>query len=364
MKKLGLILLVVGASVISKAQEKIAVINFDIVGKSLTKQQYVTITRTEIAKMERYQVLDKYTVQESLETNPVDLDKCYGIKCLSKIGATLKVKYVVSGSADVIGDKAIISLRLIDVQKKETVKNSYSEFYWSEKSAQRLIQLAVFKLFDKEIDEKLLNIYDYSRATQGNAEGPDVRQYNLSGPRFGGVYQTGKLENVVTSGKSSGGFNKKPFMTVVGYQYEQQYLYTGPFQAVFQLNFSLTGLDQQTAMPSFSVLNGFRGTKNGWEFGFGPSFRLRKVADGFYRKGDNGSESWVLWEDRIEGESANKTTRMDSRGSTKLISTWVWAVGKTFKAGSMNIPINFYAVPDKDGWLFGLSMGYALHKKK
>ncbi|MFT6746561.1 MAG: TolB-like protein [Glaciecola sp.] len=362
MKKLSLILLITGASLISKAQEKIAVVNFDIVGKSLTKQQYVTITRTEIAKMERYQVLDKYTVQEALEKNPVNLDKCYGIKCLSKIGSDLKVKYIVSGSAEVIGEKAIISLRLIDVNKKETVKNSYSEFYWTEKNAQRLIQLAVFKLFDKEIDEKLLNIYDYSRATQGNMEGPAVRQYNLSGPRFGGTYQTGKLENVITSGKSSGGFDKKPFMTVIGYQYEKQYLYTGPFQAVFQLNFSLTGLDQQAAIPSFSVLNGFRATKSGWEFGFGPSFRLRKLADGFYRTDENGSDSWVLWNDREEGEQASKTSRMDSRGKTKLISSWVWAVGKSFKAGSMNIPVNFYAIPDKDGWLFGLSMGYALHK--
>lgn len=363
MKKLSLILLLAGASLILKAQEKIAVINFDIVGKSLTKQQYITIARTEIAKMERYQVLDKYSVQETLENNPVDLDKCYGINCLSKIGSQLKVKYVVSGSAEVIGDKAIISLRLIDVAKKETIKNSYSEFYWSEKNAQRLVQLAVYKLFDKEIDEKLLNIYDYSRATQGNVEGPDVRQYNLSGPRFGGTYQTGKLENVITAGKNSGGFDKKPFMTVIGYQYEKQYLYTGPFQAVFQMNFSLTGLDQQTAIPSFSILNGFRGTKSGWEFGFGPSFKLRKIADGFYRTSEDGSESWVLWGDQLEGESVSKTTRMDSRGTTKLISSWVWAVGKSFKAGNMNIPVNFYAIPDKDGWLFGLSMGYALHKK-
>jgi len=362
MKKLSLILLLLGASIISKAQEKIAVINFDIVGKSLTKQQYITITRTEISKLERYQVVDKYTVQESLEKNPVDLDKCFGINCLSKIGTDLKVKYVLSGSAEVIGDKAIISMRLIDVEKKETIKNTYSEFYWSEKNAQRLVQLAVYKLFDKTIDEKLLNIYDYARVTQGNVEGPDVRQYNLSGPRFGGTYQTGKMEGIITAGKVEGGFDKKPFMTVIGYQYEQQYLYTGPFQAVFQLNFSLTGLDQQTAIPSFSVLNGFRATKSGWEFGFGPSFRLRKVADGFYRT-TNGSESWVLWGDQEVGENASKTTRMDSRGETKLISSWVWAVGKSFKAGSMNIPVNFYAIPDKDGWLFGLSMGYALHKK-
>ena len=34
----------------------------------------------------------------------------------------------------------------------------------------------------------------------------------------------------------------------------------------------------------------------------------------------------------------------------------------TAKRVNMNIPVNLYTIPDNDGWLFGFSFGYALHK--
>jgi len=362
MKKISLMLLFVAATIVGKSQEKLAVVNFDIVGQSLTKQQYLSLTRNEISKLGRYIVLDKYSVQEALEITTVDFNSCYGTSCLSKVGKEMKADFVVAGSIEVINDKAIVTLRLIDVQKGESVKTAFSEFYWTESSAQRLIQLSIHKLFDVTIDEKMLNIYDYERVKQGSLEGPEVRNYNLSGPRFGGVYQSGTMGEVLTDPKNQGGMDKEQFMTVIGYQYEEQYLYTGPFQAVFQMNFSLTGLDQQLAMPSLSFFNGFRSTKSGWEFGFGPSFRFRRTAEGFYRTNGNGERSWHLAKDALAYENPEINERVDSRGDLKLISTWVWAVGKSFKAGSMNIPVNFYTIPDKDGWLFGVSMGYALHR--
>ena len=116
---------------------------------------------------------------------------------------------------------------------------------------------------------------------------------------------------------------------------------------------------REMALPSLAILNGFRGTKYGWEFGFGPIFRVRKVAEGFERA----DGSWHLKNEQTYGEQVNLTEQLDSRGDNKLISSWVWAVGKSFKAGSMNIPINFYVIPDRDGWMYGLSMGYAISRK-
>tara|TARA_B110000211_G_C14074545_1_gene551439 strand:+ start:371 stop:1444 length:1074 start_codon:yes stop_codon:yes gene_type:complete len=356
MKKLNLLLVLIAFTFIGKAAERVAVLNFDIIGQALTKQQFISITRTEIAKLDTFQVLDKYTVQEVFDANPVDLEKCYGVKCLTEIGKKLNVKYVIAGTAEVITDKAIITLRLIDIENETVVKTSYSEFIWSEANSQRLIQMAVFKLFNRGIDRRLKNLYDYETVKEAAFEGPEIIKYNLSGPRFGGAYQTGLMENIITNGTNSGGFNKNPFVTVIGYQMEKQYLFTGAFQAVFQMNFSLSGLDQQMAIPSVSILNGFRSSKGGWEFGFGPSFRFRKTAEGFYRDGE-----WNLVNEALPGEDIEKEFRLDSRGSLKFISSWVWAVGKSFKAGNMNIPVNLYTIPDKDGWQFGISMGYALH---
>jgi len=356
MKKLSLIFLLFVCTFLAKASERLAVLNFDIIGKALTKQQFISITRTEIAKLDTFQVLDKYTVQETLDENPVSLEKCYGVKCLTKIGKNLKVKYVVAGTAELIADKAIITLRLIDIDLEKVIKTSYSEFIWSEINSQRLVQMAVFKLFNKKIDRRFKNIYDYETVKSAALEGPEIVKYNLSGPRFGAAYQTGKMGSILKNGKNNGGFNKQPFMTVIGYQMEKQYLYTGAFQAVFQMNFSLAGLDQQTAIPSLALLNGFRTSKGGWEFGFGPTFRFRKSASGFYKDG-----KWTLLNEAQPGEEFEEEERLDSRGDLGMISSWVWAIGRSFKAGNMNIPVNLYTIPDKDGWQFGISMGYALH---
>ena len=111
------------------------------------------------------------------------------------------------------------------------------------------------------------------------------------------------------------------------------------------------------AIPSMALLNGFRSSKGGWEFGFGPTFRFRKTAEGFYGK----DGEWNLLNEAQPGEEIEEEKRLDSRGSVNIISSWVWAIGKSFKAGNMNIPVNVYAIPDKDGWQFGISMGYALH---
>lgn len=356
MKKLSLLMLFIAFGLGTKAMESLAVLNFDIIGKSLTKEQYISITRSEIAKLDTFQVLDKYTVSEALELTPIDLNKCYGTKCLSTAGKNLNVKYIVAGTAEVIADKAIITLRLVDAEQQISVKTSYSEFYWTELNAQRLIQMAVYKLFDKEVDSRFTNLYDYETVKKASLEGPEVIKYNLSGPRFGASYVAGMNREIMMGSKSNGGFAKQPFMTVIGYQVEKQYLYTGSLQAVFQMNFALTGLDQQLAIPSLTLLNGFRLANSGWEFGFGPSFRIRRSADGFYR-----GDEWFLMNEKVADEEVEKLERIDSRGSNKLSSSWVWAIGKSFKAGNMNIPVNFYTIPDKDGWLFGVSMGYALH---
>ncbi len=361
MKKTGLMIVIMFCSWATTAQEKLAVVNFDVIGSAMTIKQYLSLTRSEVSKMERYLVLDKYSVQESLESTTVNFSSCFGTKCLTDVGRLVKADQVIAGSIEVISDKAILTLRLIDVDRGELIKTSYSEYFWTESSSDRLIQLSVKQLFDVPIDQRTLDLYDYETVKQGDLEGPQIRKYNLSGPRFGGVYQTGVHGEVLTESKKYGGFDKQKFMTVIGYQYEKQYLYTGAFQAVFQANFSLTGLDQQMALPSLTLLNGFRATKNGWEFGFGPSFRVRKTSDGFYRSSEGGSKTWHLAQEALEGEEVDMKQRVDSRGKSQLVSSWVWGVGKTIKAGKMNIPINLYAVPDKDGWLFGFSMGYALH---
>ncbi|HNJ90627.1 MAG TPA: hypothetical protein PLT99_14195 [Chitinophagales bacterium] len=53
----------------------------------------------------------------------------------------------------------------------------------------------------------------------------------------------------------------------------------------------------------------------------------------------------------------------DARGDAKLNTFWIFAAGRTFRAGSLNIPVNaFYTLMD-DGGYAGVSFGFNVVKK-
>ena len=56
-------------------------------------------------------------------------------------------------------------------------------------------------------------------------------------------------------------------------------------------------------------------------------------------------------------------TRMDSRGVVRLQAGWVWALGKTFHSGYLNIPVNAFLSYNQNGYFLGLSMGFNITKK-
>ena len=357
LRLLGLMLF---TGVVTQAKETVAVVNFDITGTTYKEAQYISMTSAEIRKLDSLEVMDKYSVEEVVKAHIAEDQKCFGVACLSEIGRKLDADLIVTGSAEVTSDKLSLHLRLIDPKKKEVVKSSYSEYIYDGDYIYKIMEMSVRRLFGNSVRKEDAAVYDYALAKKAELEGPRIKHYDLSGPRFGGSYMTGDNGHILSS-QSEYGFAKSQYMTVIGYQYEKSYLYTGALQAVMQLNFSLTGLDQQMAIPSFSFLNGFRTAKHGFEFGFGPVFRFKKLAKGY----KNSIGDWKLQSERWEDPHYNGQrilSRLDTRGNYFLTPGWVWAVGKSFKAGNMTIPVNAYAIPDRDGWLFGLSVGYALHK--
>jgi len=141
-----------------------------------------------------------------------------------------------------------------------------------------------------------------------------------------------------------------------GYQFEKQYLNEGNFQALFEFIPMVTGLDQGLFIPSLTLMNGLRNNKNGWEFAFGPTVSLVSKARGFYAP-DNGN--WTLANDSITVPAGVAVIdRLDSRGEVAYQPGFVFAFGKTFKSGRLNIPVNGYLIPNKDGMRFGLSVGF------
>ena len=151
--------------------------------------------------------------------------------------------------------------------------------------------------------------------------------------------------------------------------------------------------------PSFSFINGIRNSKSGWEFGFGPTFRFSRNAWGYHDQNNNwnaiknmsgqyyendpgfldtqnngsfesvtspngyvSTQSVGVLDDG--GNPYNIERRMDSRGPVAFSPSFVFAIGKTFKSGYLNIPVNLFLSSSKSGQFVGLSMGFNIAKKE
>jgi hypothetical protein len=124
-------------------------------------------------------------------------------------------------------------------------------------------------------------------------------------------------------------------------------------------------------------MNGLRFGKAGWEFAFGPGFGFKRTSNGFFDtqglygpRGDYWTESEYnnsSYSTNQDGEfvepaySITETT--DHKGENwKLNTRWVMAVGRTFRAGGLNIPVNvFYSSMKKSG-MIGVSVGFNVVK--
>lgn len=367
---LAAILVVTG--MFAQTKPTIAVLNIDSKGVINTSEEMGYLVRLELEKTEVYSVMDKYEVNEVVKANKIDLNNCYSKSCLVNAGSLLKVDKMLSGSIERFEEKVIVSLRVIDVATGVIEKNETTE-YLNLPEIQKMVRVSVKKIVGQEPDPmmiKLLVDYDVPVESPKNT-------LRLNGPRMGFASTLGKAGEILANpDKSKGGFDMFPVNFQFGWQQEVQYINSGNFQALIENIFLIGGLESGKFIPSYTPLLGFRFGKGAWEFGFGPTFRLVKKANGFYDTQDHlggGKGEWYLENQWNTGDSlAGKPTanpyniesRLDSRGSTELSTGLVIAVGKTFRSGYLNIPVNIYFAPRKDGSTIGAMIGFNIQKKK
>ncbi|MFT4663781.1 MAG: hypothetical protein ACI8YQ_002145 [Polaribacter sp.] len=369
--KLLIAILFITTSIQSYAQsinqnESVAVLHLDTKGFTMGAEEMGDITRIELSKLELYDMIDKYDVDYLVEKNQLKIENCYGKLCLVEIGKSLKVDKMLTGSAEVYQDLIVISLRLIDVGTGQVEKTQILEFLNIRNQVQMMIGITLKKMFGQEVDEslftKLTKEFDY----ESSINSPETDRLSLNGPRMGATLFSGEAASIMESPESQGGMDARPLMFQFGYQFEVKYLNQGNFQALFEFIPMITGLDQGKFIPSFSFLNGMRNNQYGWEFAFGPNIAISRRADGYYD--DNGD--WFLedeWQATEPGESNpyDIEKRLDSRGDFNIVSGFVFAVGKTFRSGRLNIPVNAFFIPGKnESHRFGISVGYNVSSYK
>jgi len=379
---------------VAQVKESIAVANPHVEGLSLTSELAAKMIQLELIKIDKFLVYDEFDMAEVLQGDLKYTQKCYGLNCLTSMGKALNVDYVMSGSFTNLGNKIAISLKWIDVKNGKLYKSVVREFDNQEEEIQRMVKVLLLELNNMEID---IHLKEQLKFKNEMIVSNDVGKVNNSGPRVGYSVMVGSFNEFAVRPESQGGLNIFPGVSNIGYQFEGQYVGTENFSALIEGIVNVSGLEQGRFLPSFSILNGFRFGKAGWEFAFGPSFTLKRTSQGFFDsenkfgKGKNVYFSERDWRDYAEvnylnnsdslyyvngsytnpsaydvtgSDQYNNSSTLDVRGDLKLSANWLMAFGRTFKAGSLNIPVNVYYASSKSGGNIGMSVGFNVVKSR
>lgn len=369
-KKWTLLILFISLSLLGTAQiqatgkpgrASISVLNIDTKGLGLDPVQMGNMVRIELEKLDTFQVMDRYDVSYVVEKNKLNISNCYGKICLVEIGNTINSDKMFTGSIELIGENIIATFRLIDVKSATIEKTQVNEFLNLPKELQSMVQISINQMFGKFNEQPLLDYVTKKNNFESSVNNHDKSTVNLSGPRSGFTYVMGEAGERLQASRNEGGYNSYPVMFQFGYQFEVQYLNEGNYQALFEFLPAISGFNQNVFLPSVTIMNGFRNNKHGWEIAFGPTFGLINKANGYY----DADQNWHLesdWNDDTVENPYKIESRIDSRGYFELQAGFIVAAGKTIKSGKLNIPINIYVVPNKDGIRMGASFGFNAKK--
>jgi hypothetical protein len=382
---------------VAESSQTIAVANPNVTSLSVKAESAARMMRLELIKLNKYKVYDEFDMADVIKSNPEYSKDCFGQNCLVKLGNSLNTDYVMCGSLDLLGNKIAITLKIIDVKNKTIYKSSVREFDNQEMEVQRMIEILLKEMHGLSADKTLIDRLSFKNdvITSNN-----LGKINNSGPRIGAAALVGSIHEFATRPEDQGGIGIAPFVSMIGYQLEGQYVGTENFSALVEGVFNISGLEQGQFIPSFTFMNGFRFGKGNWEIAFGPGFGLKQVSNGFFDTQNIfsansryfSSSDWDIYAyetykndpqyysngdpttgiftapspAQVSGEATYDFSKshFDKRGVTKLNTSFVFAIGKTFKAGALNIPVNIFYSSQKGGGYTGFNVGFNILKSK
>ena len=341
-------------------KEDVAVLDFDTRGYNFNQQQAIQFLINELIRIGQYEVMDNYEIEYISKKENLITTGCFSKTCLAEMGVHFKTDKMFTGSIQLLGDRVNVTLRLFDVKTGSFEKTLVKDFLNISGNELMMIRITINEMFNIPNDENAVKKLTMKSEFDNTVNNPYKLILKSDGPRIGIVGFSGVASEVIKNDPNKGGYGSYPVMFQFGYQFEKQYLNEGNFQALIEFIPTITGLDQGRVIPSISFLNGLRNNVNGWEFAFGPTFNLTKMAKGFYETDANGNKNWYLQSDQdlFPNKELNMVSRPDSRGNVTATAGFLFAFGKTFKSGKMNIPLNFFFIPGTNGARFGLSFGW------
>jgi len=382
----------IGTLFLARAQNdfSIAAANPNVNGVALSGESGAKMIRLELIRIGKYKVYDEFDMADVIKANPEFQSNCYGQTCLVKLGEELKTDFVICGSIDGLSNKIVLTLKIINVKSKSIEKSAIKEFANQPNEIQRMIEIMIKEMHSVEVDKVLMERLAFKNdiITSNN-----VGKVNNSGPRIGIAGAVGSVYEFATRSKAMGGLDILPAVSMIGYQLEGQYVGTENFSALVEGLINISGIEQGQFIPTFTLLNGFRFGKGNWEICFGPGFGLKRRLQGFEDTDNNfgaGGDFWFVCPDGegqlCNGENLENTLKDGNgipvtqdqlsnygyaltsiahrKGITSLNTTFVIAVGRTFRAGALNIPVNLFYSSQSRGGFAGLNVGFNIAKSK
>ena len=379
----------------SFAQEKptIAVANPNIVGLKTTTTIAAKLLRLELIKMDNYFVYDEFDMEDIYKLDSSYRNNCLSKSCLVRMGKSLGVDYMITGSFDELGNKIVLSLKVIDVENASIFKTRVQEFDNQPLELQRMVEITLKEMHAIEVQQEIVDRLQFKNEviTSNN-----LGRIKNNGPRVGYGILTGSLTEFATRSVSQGGLGIFPAVSMIGYQLEAQYVGTENFSGLVEGIINVSGLEQGQFIPTITVMNGFRFGKGGWEFAFGPGFGLKSESYGFFDTngsfGDAGNyisqNDWEGYADKTYNDIAlypefflnGYYTRpdvsevnpdynlnekhADKRGKVSISTSFVFGFGRTFRAGALNMPVNVFYSSKKGGGLLGINIGFNVLRSK
>ncbi len=366
---------------LSQAQNAftIAAANPNVSGLAISGESGAKMIRLELIRLGKYKVYDEFDMADVVKANPEFQANCYGQTCLVKLGEALKTDFVICGSIDGLSNKIAVTLKIVNVKNKSIEKSAIKEFANQPSEVQRMIEIVLKEMHGVEVDKVLQDRLAFKNdiITSNN-----VGKVNNSGPRIGIAGMVGSLYEFATRKQENGGLEILPAVSMIGYQLEGQYVGTENFSALVEGIVNVSGLEQGQFIPSFTLMNGFRFGKGNWEFAFGPGFGLKRTKEGFFdeaNKFNGGADKFYSTEEvqsgSINGFAVNTQTistqygyalekHAHIKGLTAINTSFVFAFGRTFQAGALNIPVNLFYSSQRGGGFAGVNVGFNVVKSK
>lgn len=320
----------IGICKVQAQNQKLAIMHFDVLGITYSPADISRMVYLEMDKTDTFELVDKYELELVIKKNELSLNECYAKSCIVEVGEKLNADLALTGSIERFGEKIIYNMRLIDVKTEMVSKSVVMEFINQQSHLSKMTNIMINQLLDLPQRQQIVTELAY-------IDDPvisNTSKLNASGPRMGiAILTSGKTRDYLTS------HDGYPVMSIFGYQQEVQYMSTGNFRALFEFVGIVSGMDQGLFIPSLTVLNGFRNAKSGLEFAFGPSIGVG-----------------------LQDKSKSAISPIEKFPPSL---SFVYAVGKTFQSGLLNIPVNAYVSPSKkEGWKIGISCGFNVSKRK